>query len=157
MAFSYGRQFRRIAAAALTADPEEMRALMERILPLREDGARVLRPATEADCKAAPAVVVFAFFADVLGGDEAADLLAQAANPAMLKQVEQQRGAARRLLAESWPQPHDWELVVQGDRLVRVPRGTTAAARCDAANDTGELVNNNENGDVVVDKPTRQC
>ena len=89
MAFSYGRQFRRIAAQALTADPDEMRAAMRRMLPPRENGAPALRLATEADCKEAPAVIVFAFFADALTGDEAADLLRQALSPAFRKEVPQ--------------------------------------------------------------------
>jgi hypothetical protein len=103
MAFSFGRQFRRIAAQALTADPDEMRALMQRILPVREDGAApALRLETEADCQMAPAAVVAAFFADAITGDEATDLLRQTENPAFRKQALQERRAgAAHPLAES--------------------------------------------------------
>jgi hypothetical protein len=88
MAFSYGRQFRRIAAQALTADPDEMRELIARILPPRADGAApALRLETDADYKIAPAVIVFAFFADALTGDAAADLLRQTEEPAFRKQA----------------------------------------------------------------------
>src|SRR5262249_26905616 len=93
MAFCFGRQFRRIAAQALTADPDEMRALIRRILPPRDDGTPpVLRLKREADRQRAPAVIVAAFFADVLTGDEAADLLRRTEDPAFLKQPLQDPG-----------------------------------------------------------------
>ena len=93
MAFCFGRQFRRIAAQALTADPDEMRLSIACILPPREDGGgRVLDLKSEADCELAPAVIVAAFFADLISGDEAADLLARAMDPAFRKKVLEDRG-----------------------------------------------------------------
>jgi hypothetical protein len=97
MAFSFGRQFRRIAAEALTADPDEMRALMQRILPACDSAPPVLRLKSEADCQRAPAVIVAAFFADAITGDEAADLLRKTEDPAFRKQVLQDRENAYAL------------------------------------------------------------
>jgi hypothetical protein len=94
MAFSYGRKFRRIAAAALTADPAEMRASIERILPPRgENAAPVLRLETEEDHRTAPAAIVAAFFADKLTGGEAAILLGQVGTKESLARVAQARQA----------------------------------------------------------------
>jgi hypothetical protein len=153
MAFSYGRQFRRIAAQALTADPDEMRALIARILPVRDDGgAPQLRLETQADCQMAPAAIVAAFFADLITGDQAAELLAHAMNPATRKQVEQARGQAEHPLAEAiraWREGARWgegaraeKAAVQGDRLAC---GTGAEALRDGAQIPGALVKNNEN------------
>ena len=155
MAYSYGRKFRRIAAEALTADPDEMRALIQRILPAREDGgARVLRLETEADCKVAPAVIVFAFFADALTGDEAADLLRKTEDPAFRKQVLAERAAARDPLWRSilaWGEvaeqgrARDAERLAGWERDVAAERAASEAERCGAAKAPGGLVNNNEN------------
>jgi hypothetical protein len=156
MAFSYGRQFRRIAAQALAADPDEMRALIERILPARAEGAApALRLETEADYKIAPAAIVFAFFADAISGDAAADLLRQTENPAFRKRALEERRAAEDPMAPSyrvWREAsRGYELAVQGDRLVRVPYGTAAAERRSAANEARGLVNNNENTSAACD------
>jgi hypothetical protein len=148
MAFSYGRQFRRIAAQALTADPDEMRASMERILPPRESGAPALRLETEVDYKIAPAVIVFAFFADALTGDEAADLLRQTENPAFRKQA--MRGPRKDPLAASIP---SWGAPARGEIDVTVRNARPARSHWDAPpmflRDgvwvREELVNNNEN------------
>jgi hypothetical protein len=95
MAFSYGRKFRRIAAQALAADPREMRERMARILPPGEENAvPVLRVETEADDRAAPAVIVAAFFADRITADEAVTLLGQVGTRESLERVEEARKAA---------------------------------------------------------------
>jgi hypothetical protein len=97
MAFSYGRKFRRIAAEALSTDPSEMRERMARILPPRgESAAPILRVATEADDRAAPAVIVAAFFADQVTADEAVNLLRQVGTKESLERVEQARSAEIR-------------------------------------------------------------
>ena len=94
MAYSFGRQFRRIAAEAITADPDEMRARIKRILPPRDDGTPpVLRLKREADRERAPAVIVAAFFADAITGDEAADLLRKTEDPAFRKQPPEDPGS----------------------------------------------------------------
>ena len=86
MAYSYGRQFRRIAAEAITADRAEMDALIARILPPRDDGTpRVLQVKTADERKRAPAAIVAAFFADAISGDEGAALLRQTEDPAFHK------------------------------------------------------------------------
>ena len=127
MAYSHGRKFRRIAAAALTADPGEMRALIERILPPREAGAApVLHIGTEADHRAAPAAIVAAFFAGKLTGGEAADLLRQAEDPASL----QERG-------EGWVDP-----------LADAIRAWSQPVRCGAAGKGAALVSINENTSI---------
>jgi hypothetical protein len=127
MAYSHGRKFRRIAAAALIADPGEMRALIERILPPREEGAApVLHIATQADHRAAPAAIVAAFFADKLTGGEAADLLRQAEDPASL-----QEGRERMV-----------------DPLADAIRAWSEPVRCGAAGESAALVNINENTSI---------
>jgi len=146
MAFSFGRQFRRIAAEALTADPDEMRALIARILPARDDGAPpALRLTSTADCERAPAVIVAAFFADAITGEEAAELLARTMDPATRKQVQQERHEAEdrawrwsdaRPTLEEYRAEHP-ELVARWER--------EAAERRNAAKMAGALVNNNEN------------
>jgi hypothetical protein len=149
MAFSYGRQFRRIAAEALTADPDEMRALMQRILPAREHGAApALRLETEADCQMAPAAIVAAFFADAITGDEAADLLRQTENPAFRKHALAERRAVAADLMPAFfraikeetqkHRAHAAEVLARWGR-------ESAAERCSAANEAGELAKNKEN------------
>jgi hypothetical protein len=149
MAFSYGRQFRRIAAEALTADPDEMRGCIARLLPPREGGAApVLRLESEADYQRAPAVIVAAFFGDAITGDEAADLLRQTENPAFRKQALAERRAVAADLMPAFfraikeetqkHQAHAAEVLARWER-------ESAAERCSAANKAGELVKNNEN------------
>jgi hypothetical protein len=161
MAFSYGRQFRRIAAQALTADPDEMRALIARILPARDDGAPAkLRVRSEADRQRAPAVIVFAFFADALTGDEAADLLRQTENPAFRKQAQHDGEddtyarfgpisltpgwRAARGLPPADPAPDVFD-PTWGPPIFSVDRAEADRPRGGAANAAGELVKNNEN------------
>jgi hypothetical protein len=133
MAYSHGRKFRRIAAAALTADPGEMRALIERILPPRDEGAApVLHIATEADHRAAPAAIVAAFFADKLTGGEAADLLRQAEDPPSLKEggegwVDPLADAIR-----AWGRPVHCGAAGEGAALVFINENTSIGAGRDA-------------------------
>jgi hypothetical protein len=148
MAFSYGRQFRRTAAQALTADPGEMRALIARILPAREAGAApALRLETEADYKIAPAAIVFAFFADVLSGDEAADLLRKTEDPVLRKQLLPKPRAAQDPLADFIRRCAEDTEKYQARVAEMFARWQpeSAAAHCSAANEAGELVKNNEN------------
>ena len=154
MAYSFGRQFRRNAAQALTTDPDEMRVLIARILPPREDGApRVLRLESEADCERAPAVIVAAFFDDALTGDEAAHLLAHAMNPATRKRVQEERRAkAGDPLAESiraWREGSEQFRLEHPEVIARWER--EAAERCNAANKAGGFVNNNGNTSAPAD------
>jgi hypothetical protein len=141
MAFSYGRKFRRIAAQALSADPGEMRALIERILPPRGDSAApVLHIETEADHRAAPAAIVAAFFADEITADEAADLLRQAEGPASLKEGREMRVDPLADAIRAWGEgAASAELEAQSDRHI----GVTAdePARCGAAGERAALVN----------------
>jgi hypothetical protein len=143
MAYSFGRQFRRIAAQAITADRAEMDALIARILPPREDGgARVLHLTIESDCERAPAAIVAAFFADAITGDAAAALLRQTEDPAFRKVAVARPRYDYALwgpvsLTPGWRPPTDRTRSEAGP--------TTGTSHCDAANGTGELVNNNEN------------
>jgi hypothetical protein len=125
MAFSHGRKFRRIAAQALTADPGEMRALIERILPPRADGAApVLHIETEAEHRAAPAAIVAAFFADQLTGGEAADLLRQAEGPPSLKEGRERRVDPLADAIRAWGEgAASAEPEAQSDRPVGVTAG----------------------------------
>jgi hypothetical protein len=143
VAYSFGRQFRRIAAQAITADRAEMDALIKRILPPREDGgARVLQLTSDADCERAPAAIVAAFFADAITGNVAAALLRQTEDPAFRQQAVARPRYDYALwgpvcLTPGWRPPTD------RPRSAAAP--ATGTSHCDAANGTGELVNNNEN------------
>jgi hypothetical protein len=133
MAFSYGRKFRRIAAQALAADPGEMRALIERILPPREAcAAPVLHIETEADHRAAPAAIVAAFFADKLTGGEAADLLRQAEGPPSLKEGRERRVDPLAAAIRAWREPARCGAAGEGAALVNINENTSAAADGDA-------------------------
>jgi hypothetical protein len=90
MVFSYGKKIRRLAAQVLSADAEEMRALRQRLLPRGEEGAPVLRIASEADRTAAPAAILSAVLADEITAEEA-DALMQLAESAELCQQEQSK------------------------------------------------------------------
>ena len=177
MAFCFGRQFRRIAAEALTADRDEMRALVERLLPPRDDGAPpVLCLERETDRQRAPAVIVAAFFADAVTGDEAADLLRQTEDPAFRKQPLQDQvdntyglygpialdpeWRRRAGLPPRAPRPEmdypPWGPPVSHN----TGRDATDTARCSAVNEAGGLVNNKENTsepccDAAVTAPER--
>jgi hypothetical protein len=148
MAYSHGRKFRRIAAAALTADPGEMRALIERILPPREAGAApVLHIETEADHRAAPAAIVAAFFADKLTGGEAADLLRQAEGPASLQEGREGTVDPLADAIRAWGEGlASAELEAQSDRHAGVTAGEPA--RCGAAAEGAALVSINENTSI---------
>jgi hypothetical protein len=160
MAYSFGRQFRRIAAEALTADRDEMGVLTARILPPREPGAApVLHVKSEDDCKRAPAVIVAAFFADALTGDEAADLLRKIEDPAFRKQAPEDPPDHYAMygpicLTPGWrdPQgrpycdrPSKIEFPVWGPPRTSCDSDVIDTPRRSAANEAGELVNNNEN------------
>jgi hypothetical protein len=158
MAFCFGRQFRRIAAEAITCDREEMRALIERMLPPRDDGARLLRLETEADYKRAPAVIVAAFLDDALTGDEGADLLRKTEDPAFRWQAQNESSDYGRygpiVLTPGWRNPvtglpyspptRGIDYPLWGPPLSSVQDGAEMS-RCNATNETVALVNNNEN------------
>jgi hypothetical protein len=167
MAYSFGRQFRRIAAEALTADREEMRALIARILPARTDGAAsVLRLTSDEDYRRAPAAIVAAFFDDVLTGDEAADLLRKTENPGFRKQVLQHPQDAYAMWGPISLDP-DWRNAAGLPRSDAPPaiayppwgppispnvrRDATNAARSDTAPAPGALVNNKENTSAMAE------
>jgi hypothetical protein len=151
MAYSYGRQFRRIAAQALTADREEMDALIARILPPRDDGARELQVKSKDDCKRAPAAIVAAFFADAITGDEAADLLRQTEDPAFRKQAREDEvtdfyalyGPA--CLVPGWRSPDGRPYVDVPSKIEYAPWPVSEAPRRSATTEAAALVNNNEN------------
>jgi hypothetical protein len=156
MAFSFGRQFRRIAAEALTADPDEMRALIARILPARDDGApRVLRLTSESDYQRAPAVIVAAFFFDTITGDEAADLLRKTEDPAFRKPPPPDDAYVRWgpiALDPEWrkqrglpPCDRTWPM---GDYP---PWSSPISHHADAPRESEELVNNKENTSAPAD------
>jgi hypothetical protein len=159
LAFSYGRKFRRIAAEAFSTDRAEMRERMARILPLRgENAAPVLRLESEADDRAAPAVIVAAFFADQITADEAVILLGQVGTRESLEPIEQAQAAERRRqfnirfsrgLIEG---PRIWGIEPPLKLLRSVNRKLIAWGEepypepcCDAADEGAELVNINEN------------
>jgi hypothetical protein len=128
MAFSHGRKFRRIAAQALTADPGEMRALIECILPPREGcAAPVLHIETEAEHRAAPAAIVAAFFADKLTGGEAADLLRQAEGPPSLKEGRERRVDPLADAIRAWGEPERCDAAADEAALVSIRENTSAA------------------------------
>jgi hypothetical protein len=157
MAYSFGRQFRRIAAVAIAANPDGIRMLIGRILPPREDGAApVLHLKTELDCELAPTVIVAAFFADVLTGDEAADLLAEATSPATRKRVMERIEAERPRV----PDTQCLENLRVADEYVTAVLERQRDRGCSAANGAGELVKNKQNtsapcGDAAENIPER--
>jgi hypothetical protein len=169
MAFSFGRQFRRIAAEALTADPDEMRALIARLLLPRADGtAPVLRLETEADYKIAPVVIVAAFFAYALSGDEAVDLLRQTEDPRFRKQALQDPADAYAMwgpisLDSDWRDRAGLPRLDTAPTIDFPPWGPPLSdtAGPDTAPAAGELVNNNKNtsapagDDAAVAPPER--
>ena len=77
MAFRYGSKFRRAFAQAMSANPTDRRALIERILPSAEGGKRRLRLRSFADHEAAPGAIVAAWLGDDITAEEAYDLLQQ--------------------------------------------------------------------------------
>jgi hypothetical protein len=159
MAYSFGRQFRRTAALAIAANPDGIRMLIRRILPPRDDGAApVLHLKTELDCELAPTVIVAAFFADVLTGDEAADLLAEATSPATRKRVRMERLEAEQRVSDDRAQfLKEFRAIYD---YVTVALERKRAERCSAANGAGELVKNKQNtsapcGDAAENIPER--
>jgi len=78
MAVSFGKNFRRLLAQALAADEDEMRALVERVLPRGKGGKRVLRLENEDDRRWLPLAIVAALSVDAITGDEVEDLKRQA-------------------------------------------------------------------------------
>ena len=78
MAVSLGKNFRRLLAQVLAADEDEMRALVERLLPRGEGGKRVLRLQHDGDRPLIPLAIVAALSADAIAGDEAEELKRQA-------------------------------------------------------------------------------
>jgi len=160
MTFSHGRKFRRIAAQALSADPGEMRALIERILPPRDGGAPpVLHIETAAEHRAAPAAIVAAFFADKLTGGEAAELLRQAEDPASLQEVRAWTVDPLADAIRAWREgAASAELEAQGDRHGGVTAGEPA--RCGAAGAGGALVTIRQNtsaaGNAVQQREVRE-
>jgi hypothetical protein len=83
VAVSPGKNFRRLLAQALAADEDDMRALVERMLPCGEDGKRALRLTKEDDRRLLPLAIVAAFSADAITGDEAEELKRQAKDVAV--------------------------------------------------------------------------
>jgi len=158
MAYSFGRQFRRIAAEALTADCEEMRASIARILPAREDGAApVLRLTSEEDYRHAPAVIVAAFFADALTGDEAAHLLRQTEDPGFRKQVLQHPLDAYAMwgpisLDPNWRPPLDLPRSQTPAATPYPPWGPPISHLAERPPEAGALVNNKENTSGTADR-----
>jgi len=104
MAFSFGRQFRRIAAQALTADPDEMRAS---IAETRITG--LLDELHQAIARAGAGSTALAKVADQLQGTErflksqkdAVRLQAAAEADALRRQVTQLRERVEHLLLEN--------------------------------------------------------
>src|SRR5262249_51699790 len=130
-----------------------------RILPPRgENAAPVLRVETEADDRAAPAVIVAAFFADQITADEAVNLLGQVGTKKSRERIEEARAAAvdrqfnitfSRNLIEG---PRMWGIEPPLKLLRSVNKKLIAWGEepypepcCDAASKGTELVNINEN------------
>ena len=165
MAFSYGRKFRRIAAEALSMDPKEMRERMARILPPRGEGtAPILRVETEADDRAAPAVIVAAFFADQITADEAVALLGQVGTKESRERIEEAESARvmrefdirfYRGLVEGprmWgiePEPEFLRSI--NEKLVKWGAEPLKEPCCDAASKGSELVNISENTSAAAE------
>jgi hypothetical protein len=159
VAFSYGRKFRRIAAEALSTDPEEIRERTARILPPRgANAAPMLRVETEADDRAAPAVIVAAFVADQITADEAVILLGQVGTKESRERVQAAQDAAWkrqfdiRFLRGLVEGPRIWGNECEPELLRSINKDLVAwgeepypEPRCDAASDDGELVNISEN------------
>jgi hypothetical protein len=165
MAFAYGRKFRRIAAEALSTDPEEMRERMARILPPREENATpVLRVETEADDRAAPAVIVAAFVADQITADEAVTMLSQVGTKESRERVEEAQHAARRrqfdirFLRGLVEGPRIWGNECEPELLRSINQDLIAWGEkpydepcCDAASEGAALVNISENTSATAE------
>ncbi|MBV8753728.1 MAG: hypothetical protein JO328_12790 [Hyphomicrobiales bacterium] len=142
MAVSLGKNFRRLLAQVLAADEDEMRALIERLLPRGADGKRVLRLQHEGDRPLLPLAIVAALSAGAITGDEAEELKRQA------------RSAEVRPL---WRDDYPPELLlisplerarlgyVHSPEFVFPPWRATADRDRDAAKTGAAIVNNNEN------------
>lgn len=138
MAVALGKNFRRLLAQALAADQDEMRALVERMLPCGEDGTRALRLTNEDDRRLLPLAIVAAFSADAITGDEAEELKRQVKNVAVT--VPPRPG---------WDIPPEMLRLspIERARLGYVPQGSGPAFQrwLDAAKNEAAIVNNNEN------------
>jgi hypothetical protein len=145
VAVSLGKNFRRLLAQALAADEDQMRALVERVLPREECGKRVLCPENDDDCQLLPLVIVAALSVDAITGDEAKELKRQAKNAKPIK------------APPPWWEDPSPELLrmspVERIRLgyvrppeVAFPPWRTAVERSrDAAKSEAAIVNNNKN------------
>jgi hypothetical protein len=144
MAISRGKTFRRLLDHALSLGERERGALIERILPRGEDGKRALRLESEDDRQAAPLAVVAAFSIDAITGDEAEELKRQteAWSHAQVRSPEKDPLKEALLALDAY---EDTQFVIQGDRLVRVPRTPGDLSRRGAADEAGVIVKNNEN------------
>jgi len=152
MAVSFGKNFRRLLAQALAADEDEMRALVERVLPRGKGGKRVLRLENEDDRRWLPLAIVAALSVDAITGDEVEDLKRQA------KSAE---------VRPPWLDDYSPELLrmhpLERIRLGYVPSSKhvfpplrTDAERCgDAAKTGAAIVNNNENTMAAVARSPR--
>jgi hypothetical protein len=154
----FGKKFRQLTAQALAADPAEMRALRQRILPPRGGrAAPVLRLETEADYRDAPLAIVSAFHADELTGDRADKLLDQVESAMDRRQAESARANADwkkwdanflRGMVEGermWGREPPAEFVRQVNADLIAMGEEPVPVRCGAAGEGAELVNNNEN------------
>jgi hypothetical protein len=165
VAFSYGRKFRRIAAEALSMDPKDMHERMARILPPRgENAAPVLRVETEADDRAAPAVIVAAFFADQITGNEAVTLRSQVETKESLERVEKaQSDAVMRQMDVRFSRgliegPRMWGIEPTPELLRSINKNLVEWGEepfpepcCAAASEGAELVNISENTSAPVE------
>jgi hypothetical protein len=152
MVFSYGKKIRRLAAQVLSADPDEMRALRQRLLPPRGDeGAPVLRIKSEADRTAAPAAILSAVLADEITAEEADDLMQRAERPQGRTQAQQDRPywidpppELSHLSPEELRQAgYLWRPEL--DPLADAIRAWGEPVHCGAARERAALVNINEN------------
>jgi hypothetical protein len=137
MTVSHGKSFRRLLAQARTADQGEIRALIERILPRGEGGARVLRLKTDADRREAPLAIAAALATDAITGDEAEELKRQAVA---------ERTQARRSFWDDTPPDLVALSPLERRRLGYGQRpGVLFPPWRDAAKSGPAIVNNNEN------------
>jgi hypothetical protein len=172
MAFSHGKQFRRLVAQARSADQTETRALIERLVRRGEGGAPMLCLETDADRRAAPSVIVAAALADMITGDEAQELSGQLETPQTHTDEEWARIERedlhlppRERRFRTWNENDPWvqlcrrawgddgiRYVLVNHRLVQIPREPGELSPCSATKDGPALVNINENTSARCDR-----
>jgi hypothetical protein len=149
MAVSLSKNFRRLLAQTLAADEDEIRALIERMLPPGEGGKRVLRLESDDDRQLARLAIVAALSVDAITGDEVEELRRQAnnvLNPTAPPRPWWEDPRFARLNPEERRQS-GYVRPLEEDPLAESIRawGKATDHDCDATKTGAAIVNNNEN------------